>query len=97
MIKYIELNIEEAENFLKSLKTDKFLVAIKNLENENDDIQKFCKKIKSDCLKTIRESETIAKSFGEITDCLNVFSESQDLKNIQPKGILSIILVNKEE
>ena len=38
MIKYIELNIEEAENFLKSLKTDKFLVAIKNLENENDDI-----------------------------------------------------------
>lgn len=97
MIRYIELTIDEAEKFLKNLKTDKFLVVIKNLENENDDIQKFSKKLKSDCLKTIKESETIAKSFGEITDCLNLFSESQDLKNIKPKGILSIILVNKEE
>lgn len=96
MIRYIEFTIEETERFLKSLKTDKFLVAVQNLEDEND-IQKFSKKLKSDCLKTIKESETIAKSFGEITDCLNLFSESQDLKNIKPKGILSIILINKEE
>lgn len=92
MMEYIEMTIEEALKYNNGDKSKMVLVAIQDLEN-NDDIIEFKRHNKAECENIIKKAETIAREYDEFVNQLKVFTKRQlDLKNIQPYGKLTTIL-----
>lgn len=90
MQQYIEMTIEEALEYNKGDMTQTVLVSVKNLEN--DESSEFVRKNKVECEKIIKESETISRVCDDFMNQLNVFTAIQDIRNIKPRGKLSVIL-----
>lgn len=90
-MKYVEMTTDEAIDVLRKSKGKKVLVAIQDLESEEDAI--FCQKLKSDCEEMIREAETISSMCDDFVKKLDVFTVKQNLMNIQPHGLQKTILI----
>jgi hypothetical protein len=91
---YVEMTTEEAIELLRKSKGKKVLVAIKNLESDDDAI--LCQKFKSDCEVIIQEAQTVSSICDDFVKKLDVFTEKQrDLFNIKPKGLKKTILLKE--
>lgn len=91
---YIEMTTDEAIEVLRKSKGKKVLVAIKNLENEDDAI--FVPQLKSECEAMIQEAESIFSMCDDFVKSLNLFTEKQkDYMNINPCGLKKIILLRE--
>lgn len=91
---YVEMTTEEAIEILRKSKGKKVLVAIKDLENDNDAI--LYQKLKSDCEVIIQEAQTISSICDDFVRKLDVFTEKQkDILNIKPYGLRKTILLNE--
>ena len=89
---YTEMTVDEAIEFLKLSKGKKVLVAIKNLEDDEDVI--FYPKSKVDCEEMIRDAQTIVTMCDDFVKKLDLFTEQQkDLHDIQLKGFRQTILI----
>lgn len=90
---YVEMTTEEAIEILRKSKGKKVLVAIKDLENDEDAI--LYQKLKSDCEVIIQEAQTVSSICDDFVKKLDVFTEKQrDLLNIKPHGLKKTILLN---
>lgn len=91
---YVEMTTEEAIEVLRNSKGKKVLVAIQDLENNDDAI--FYQKLKSDCENMVREAQTVASFCDDFVKKLDLFTEKQrDLFNIRPNGIRSTIVLKE--
>lgn len=95
VMRYIEVTIEQALAMNKGDKNSRVLVAVNNLEDDN--VAAFVKKTRNECEKIIKNAETLVQNCDDFMECLMCYSERQDLKSIQPVGILSTILVRQQE
>lgn len=94
-MKYVEMTIEEALEYSRGNKAQVVLVAVRDLERDEQDseITDFVKKSKKECEDIIRSAETIARSYDEFINQVKVFTRKQiDLKNIKQHGKESTIL-----
>lgn len=95
-MQYIEMTIEEANEYFKGSKGKTVLVAVKDLENEEDQIVSFVKKNRCECESIINEAETVARVYDDFMNQLRVFTAKQvDIRNITPRGKLSTILLKE--
>lgn len=91
---YIEMSIDEANEYCKKNKCATVLVAVQDLEKEESPI--FVRRNKFECERIIRDAETIARVYDEFVNQLRVFTEKQaDIKYIDPHGLLSTILLKE--
>uniref|UniRef100_UPI0004B02671 hypothetical protein n=1 Tax=Clostridium sp. 12(A) TaxID=1163671 RepID=UPI0004B02671 len=91
---YVEMTIEEANEYYKGTKGKTVLVAVQDLEK--DDVVEFTKRNKDECVNIINEAETIARVYDDFINQLRVFTEKQsDIRNIVPRGKLSTILLKE--
>ena len=89
---YVEMTTEEAIEVLRKSKGKRVLVAIKDLENDDDAI--LYQKLKSDCEIMIQEAQTVLSMCDDFVKKLDVFTEKQrDLFNIKPIGLQKTILL----
>lgn len=89
---YVEMTTEEAIEVLRKSKGKRVLVAIKDLENEDDAI--FYQKFKEDCESMIKEAQTVSSMCDDFVNKLDVFTKKQkDLINIEPHGLQKTILL----
>lgn len=95
MKEYVEMTIEQALEYNNGNKNAKVIVAVRNLEND-DDISSFVKKTKWECDEIIKRAQTIAHDCTEYVNSLYCYSAKQNLKEIKPIGMVSTILIKKE-
>ena len=95
-MKYVEMTIEEALRYCKGNVSEKVLVAVYDLSDANG-IAAFQQKRKSECEDIISQAETIAKECDNFINALKCFSEKQDLRMIQPRGVMTTILFHPRE
>ena len=88
---YIELTTEEAIEMLKKSKGKKVMIAVCDLEKEN--VEKFFVRLKTECVELINTAETIASLYDDYIKQLHLFSEKQNLQNIEKRGKQNIILL----
>lgn len=94
-MKYVEMTTDEAIEVLRKSKGKKVLVAIQDLENDNEDVV-FYRKLKSDCEIMIKEAQTVSSMCDDFVKKLDVFTKKQkDLMNIEPHGIQKTILLRR--
>lgn len=92
-MKVIELTSEEAIHVLKNSKGKRVLVAIQDLEAE-EEICSFLPIRKNDCEGMIRDAETLISATSDFVKQLRLFTEKQnDLENIRAVGYQKIILL----
>ncbi len=92
IMKYIEMTVEEAMKYCN--KKDKVLVAVQDLENEDVDVV-FIQKRKREYGDIFRDAKTISSMCDNFIKELSVFTEKQDLTNIQPRGLHKVVLLNE--
>lgn len=92
-MKYIEMTVEEAMKYCN--KHDKVLVAVQNLESEDTDAV-FVQKRKKDYGDIFRDAKTISSMCDSLIRELSVFTEKQDLANIQSKGLHKVVLLKEQ-
>ena len=89
------MTTDEAIDVLRKSKGKKVLVAIQDLENDNEDVI-FYQKLKSDCEIMKKEAQTVSSMCDDFVKKLDVFTEKQkDLMNIEPHGIQKTILLRR--
>lgn len=90
---YIEMTIEEAMK--KCNKNTKVLVAIQDLEKEDDEIV-FVQKKKKEYGSIFEDAKTVLSMCDDFIKELNVFTEKQpDIYNIRPHGLQKIVLLKE--
>ena len=90
---YIEMTIEEA--IKKCNKNTKVLVAIQDLEKEDDEIV-FVQKKKREYDSIFEDAKTVLSMCDDFIKELNVFTEKQpDIYNIRPHGLQKIVLLKE--
>lgn len=89
-MKYVEMTIEEAVK--RCNKNKKVLVAIQDLEDDNTDII-FVQKCKEEYQSMFDDVQTVASACDDFVKQLRLFTERQNIYNIQPKGLQKIILL----
>lgn len=87
---YVEMTIEDAMKLCG--KNAKVLVAVQNMEEENQDIL-FIQKRRDEYDKIFDDVKTVASICDEFVKQLRCFTEKQDIRNIRPIGIQKIILL----
>ena len=91
-MQYIEMTIEEA--FKRCDKNNNVLVAIQDLEKEDCDIV-FVKKEKNEYQALFEDVKTVASMCDDFVKQLRLFTEKQNVYNIEPRGIQKIILLKE--
>ena len=91
-MQYIEMTIEEA--FKRCNKNNKVLVAIQDLGQEDCDIV-FVKKEKNEYQALFEDVKTVASMCDDFVKQLRLFTEQQNVYNIEPRGIQKIILLKE--
>ena len=91
-MKYIEMTIEEAMK--RCNKNKKVLVAVQDLEDENIDIV-FVKKEKSEYEEIFEDVKTVASACDDFVKQLRLFTEKQNIYNVEPHGLQKIILLKE--
>ena len=90
---YVEMTIEEAMK--KCNKHTKVLVAIQDLEKEDDEIV-FVQKKKREYGSIFEDAKTVLSTCDDFIKELNVFTEKQpDIYNIRPHGLQKIVLLKE--
>ena len=92
-MKYVEMTVEEAMKYCN--KNDKVLVAIQDLEKEDTDVV-FVPKRRNEYSEIFRNAKTISSMCDNLIKELSVFTEKQDLLNVQPKGLHKIVLLKEK-
>ena len=91
-MQYIEMTIEEA--FKRCDKNNKVLVAIQDLEKEDCDIV-FVKKERNEYQTLFDDVKTVASLCNDFAKQLRLFTEKQNIYNIEPRGVQKIILLKE--
>lgn len=92
MIRYVEMTIEEA---MKSCnKNTKVLVAIQNLEDDDCNII-FVKKRRNEYQEIFDDVKTAASICDDFVNQLRLFTEKQNILNIEPRGFQKTILLKE--
>ncbi len=87
------MTVEEAMRYCN--KNDKVLVAIQDLENKDTDVV-FAQKRRKDNGDIFSDAKTISSMCDNLIKELSVFTEKQDLPNLQPKGFHKIVLLQEQ-
>ena len=90
-IKYVEMTVEEA--FLKCNKKAKVLVAIQDLEHDEDIDIIFKPCLKKNYSKLFHDVQTVICFDDEIDEILNLFTEKQNFLDLKRIGKRKIILL----
>ena len=93
-MKYVEMTVEEAMK--RCNKNDKVLVAIQDLSDENADII-FSKKRRDEYESIFEDVKTVASACDDFVKQLKLFTEKQNIYNIEPRGYQKIILLRQLE
>ena len=91
-MQYVEMTIEEAMK--RCRKNKKVLVAVQDLKDDNIDIV-FVPKKRSEYDSMFKDVKTVASLCDDFVKQLKLFTEKQDIYNIQPIGIQKIILLKE--
>ena len=91
-MRYVEMTIEEAMK--RCNKNKKVLVAIQDLEDDNVDTV-FVQKERSEYQSMFEDVKTVASACDDFVKQLRLFTEKQNIFNIEPKGIQKIILLKE--
>ena len=90
---YIEMTIEEAMK--KCNKNTKVLVAIQDLEKDDDEIV-FVPKKRREYKSIFEDAKTVLSICDDFMKELNVFTEKQpDIYTIRPHGLQKIVLLKE--
>lgn len=90
-MQYVEMNIEEALKIFKGDVSKTVLVAVKDLEKD-DDIQSFEKVGVSRCKRIIKSSSTIIGIDDDLIRQLLLYSSKQNIQSIKPIGTMTRIV-----
>ena len=88
-MKYVEMTVEEA--WKRCNKNKKVLVAIQDLEAESIDTV-FIQKKRDEYKSLFEDVKTVASACDDFVKQLSLFTEKQNIYNIQPHGLQKIIL-----
>ena len=91
-MKYVEMTIEEAMK--RCNKNKKVLVAIQDLEDENVDII-FVQKNRSQYKNMFEDVKTVVSACDDFVKQLKLFTEKQNIYNIEPHGLQKIVLLKE--
>ena len=91
-MRYVEMTIEEAMK--RCNKNKKVLVAIQDLEDDSVDTV-FIHKERSEYQSMFEDVKTVASACDDFVKQLRLFTEKQNIFNIEPKGIQKIILLKE--
>lgn len=91
-MRYIEMTIEDAMKVCN--KKDKVLVAVQDMEDKNCDVL-FVKKRRNDYEKIFEDVKTVASACDDFVKQLRLFTEKQNIYNIEPRGLQKIILLKE--
>ena len=91
-MKYVEMTIEEAMK--RCNKNKKVLVAVQDLEDENIDIV-FVKKERCEYREIFEDVKTVISAYDDLVKQLRLFTEKQNIYNIEPRGIEKIVLLKE--
>ena len=92
IMRYVEMTIEEAMK--RCNKNKKVLVAIQDLEDDNVDTV-FVQKERSEYQSMFEDVKTVASACDDFVKQLRLFTEKQNIFNIEPKGIQKIVLLKE--
>ena len=92
IMKYIEMTIEEAMKRCK--KNAKVLVAVQDLEDDNIDVV-FVQKGRNEYQSMFEDVKTVASACDDLVKQLRLFTEKQNIFNIEPRGRQKIILLKE--
>ena len=91
-MKYVEVSIEEAMKRCK--KNAKVLVAEQDLENDNVDVI-FIQKGRNEYQSMFEDVKIVASACDDFVKQLRLFTEKQNIYNIEPRGRKKIILLKE--
>ena len=91
-MKYVEVSIEEAMKRCK--KNAKVLVAEQDLEDDNVDVV-FIQKGRNEYQSMFEDVKTVASACDDFVKQLRLFTEKQNILNIEPRGRQKIILMKE--
>ena len=91
-MKYVEMTVEEA--WKRCNKNKKVLVAIQDLEAESIDTV-FIQKKRDEYKSLFEDVKTVASACDDFVKQLSLFTEKQNIYNIQPHGLQKIILLKE--
>ena len=91
-MRYVEITIEEAMK--RCNKNKKVLVAVQDLEDDNVDIV-FVPKYKSEYQSMFENVQTVASACDDFVKQLRLFTEKQNIQNIEPHGMQKIVLLKE--
>ena len=89
---YTEMTIEEARKICD--KNTKVLVAIQDLEDDNVDAF-FVQKKRSEYHELFNDVQTVASACDNFVKQLRLFTEKQNVYNIEPRGFQKIVLLKE--
>ena len=92
-MKYVEMTIEEAMK--RYNKNKKVLVAVQDLEDDNVDIA-FVQKGRNEYQTIFEDVKTVASACDDFVKQLRLFTEKQNICNIEPRGFQKIILLKEQ-
>ncbi len=84
-MRYVEMTIEEAMKMCN--KNAKVLVAIQNLEEDDDVDIVFVPKRKENYGEIFENVKTVASIYDDFMNQLRLFTERQDIYNIRARGL----------
>ena len=90
-MRYVEMTVEHALKICN--KNDKVLVAVHDLENDDDCNIIFVKKKKDEYDMLFNDVKTVASACDDFVKQLKCFTEKQNIYNIKPNGFEKIILL----
>lgn len=90
-MKLVEMTVEEAMRICGG--QAKVLVAVQNLEDENDTNIQFTQKRREEYNQLFADVEMVASMCDDFVKQLRCFTAKQDLKNIRPVGVQKIVLL----
>lgn len=88
---FIEMTVEEAQKLCK--KNARVLVAIKDLENEEDTESIFVKKSRKDYDELFQDAKTVCATRDDFVKLLKLYTVKQDIYNVKPNGLQKTILL----
>ena len=92
IMRYIEMTIEEAMK--RCNKNKKVLVAVQDLEDDNVDIV-FVQKERNEYQTIFEDVKTVASACDDFVRQLRLFTEKQNIYNVEPRGLQKIILLKE--
>ena len=92
IMRYVEMTIEEAMK--RCNKNKKVLVAIQDLEDDSVDTV-FVQKERSEYQSMFEDVKTVASACDDFVKQLRLFTEKQNIYNIEPRGRQKIILLKE--